>query len=180
MKPLFTLFIFTLLFHSCIPIRIAPTIEGDKIMLGKKFKRNLPKQYAFIFEDPKDANEFYHYINTKYQRNHENVEWNVPFTLDKEEFFLSFRETEIPTKTINLIPILIDAKLDERGHDPILEENYASRTGHWYIALTVLDLNMKDCLHPDSQNRTQIEQYLRNLRIEYLSTSNYVDVLFKK
>jgi len=28
-------------------------------MVAKKFKRSLPRDYAFIFEDPKDANEFY-------------------------------------------------------------------------------------------------------------------------
>ena len=180
MKQLYTLGILFFLLHSCVPIRIAPTIKGDKIMSGKKFKRKLSKQYSFIFEDPKDANEFYHYINTKYQRNHTDVEYNVPFTIHNKKFFLSFRETEIATKTINLLPFLIDATLEEKGHEPIFEDNYASRRGHWYIVLTVLDSHMKDALHPDYPDRAKVEHYLRNTRIEYLNTTNYVDVLFKK
>ncbi len=59
-------------------------------MVAKKIKRNLPREYALISTDPKDADEFYNYINTKYELNHQNVEWNVPFMIDKENFFFSF------------------------------------------------------------------------------------------
>ena len=128
-----------LMFSSCIPLRIAPTIKEERVMLAKKFKRKLPKRYAFIFEDHKDADEFYNYINTKYGLDHQDVERNVPITVDNTAYFLSFYETEIPTKTINLIPILIDATLAEKGYDPILEDVEFSRIGNWYIVLTVSD-----------------------------------------
>ena len=51
---------------SCIPLQIAPNIEGAKVYKGKKFKKQLPKQNVYVFEDPKDVNEFYTYINAKY------------------------------------------------------------------------------------------------------------------
>ena len=51
---------------SCIPLQIAPNIDGAKIYKGKKFKKQLPKQHVYVFEDPKDANEFYTYINAKF------------------------------------------------------------------------------------------------------------------
>ena len=55
-----------LIFSSCIPLRIAPNIDDYKIKVAKKFKRKLPKTNAFIFEDPKEADAFYNYINIKY------------------------------------------------------------------------------------------------------------------
>ena len=179
MKLLLTLLLFFLC-SSCIPIRIAPSIKGDKVMLAKKFKRKLPKRYAFIFEDPKDANEFYNYINIKYALNHQDVEWNVPFTIDGEEFFFTFYEIEIPTKTINLIPIIIDAKLESKGYDPILEDAEFSRIDCWYIVLMVSDSNTDDCLKPNHKFREEIIKYLRDLSIEYLTTQNYMDAFFKK
>jgi hypothetical protein len=54
-------------FTSCIPLSFAPKIKTDKVKLAKRFKRDLPKQHGFIFEDPKEADEFYTFINTKYQ-----------------------------------------------------------------------------------------------------------------
>lgn len=168
-----------LMFSSCIPLRIAPTIKEEKVMLAKKFKRKLPKRYAFIFEDPKDAGEFYNYINTKYGLDHQNVERNVPITVNNNTFFLSFYETEIPTKTINLIPILIDVGLTESGLDPMLEDAEFSRIGNWYIALTVSDAAMEDALHPSHGAHRKIIPYLRKLRIEYLNTTNYYDALFR-
>lgn len=164
---------------SCIPLRIAPTIKEDKIMIGKKFKRNLPRNYALIFEDPKDADEFYNFINTKYALAHEDVGWNVPITINNEEVYLSYYETEIPTKTINLFPIFVDVSLASNGNDPILEDFEFSRRGHWYVALTVSDANMEDCLDPAHLQRINAISYLRNLRIEYLNTHNYLEARLK-
>ena len=63
MKSLLLVF-FLLLFTSCIPLKIAPKIEGEKLIVAKKFKRSLPKKHSYVFEDPKGADEFYNYINT--------------------------------------------------------------------------------------------------------------------
>jgi len=179
MKQISLILIFIFFYSSCIPLRIAPTIKDDKIMVAKKFKRKLPNQYAFIFEDPKNANEFYNYINTKFKLNHNEVEWNVPITIDGEELYLTFYETEIPTKTINLVPIIIDAGLESKGYNTVYEEDHFSRVGNWYLVLTVNDSNIKDCLKPNHKAREKVLKYLRNLRVEYLNTNNYVDVLFK-
>jgi hypothetical protein len=165
---------------SCIPLRIAPTIKTDKVMVAKKFKRKLPKLYAFIFEDPKEANEFYNYVNIKYELNHENVEWNVPFEISEKLFYFSFYEVEIPNKTLNLLPIFIDGALESKDYNPIFEESYISRTGHWYLAITVSDYTFKDCLKPDYIYREAILKYLSDLRIAYLKTSNYLETLLRK
>ena len=47
--------------QSCIPLKIAPNIKGEKIVNAKKFKKDLPKYQGFIFEDTKNANEFYEF-----------------------------------------------------------------------------------------------------------------------
>ncbi|MGK0253311.1 MAG: hypothetical protein ACI9OE_000779 [Mariniflexile sp.] len=179
MKQLLVLFSI-LLYTSCIPLRIAPTIKTDKVMVAKKFKRKLPKHYAFIFEDPKDANEFYNYINTKYELDHKEVEWNVPFELNNEGFCFSFYEIEKIDKTLNLLPIFIDAALQSNDSNPMLEEVYTSRKGNWYLAITVSNDALLDCLNPEYKQREVILKYLRDLKEEYLNTSNYFEALLKK
>ncbi|AUP79202.1 hypothetical protein [Flavivirga eckloniae] len=174
--PLFSV----LLCFSCIPLRIAPSIKTDKVMVAKKFKRKLPKEHAFIFEDPKDANEFYNYVNTKYERLHLDVESNVPFEIDGELFYFSFYEIEIQHKVLMLLPFLIDSKLNQGEDAPVLGEDYISRNGNRYLAITVSNANMEDCLKPDNIHRNAVMNYLRHLRVEYLSTQNYLDALFRK
>ena len=135
-KPLLALFSL-FLFSSCIPLRIAPKIKDHKIIQGKRFKRSLPKRQMFIFEDPKEANAFYDYINTKFTLEHQQVYDDVPFRLNEKQFFFAFYEVEIPTKTINLIPIMIDGLLDQAEMDPVLEDVHSSRVGNWYLAIEV-------------------------------------------
>jgi hypothetical protein len=169
-----------LLLSSCIPVRIAPKIKKDKVIVAKKFKRQLPGDHAYIFKDPKDADEFYHYINTKYELNHLDVESNVPVMITGETYFLSFYEVERTTKTINLVPVIVDARRESNGNDPILEDLHVSRTGHWYLVLLVSDSNMSDCLKPNYKNRTEVLNFLNELRLEYLNTTNYLDPLLRK
>ncbi len=179
MKRLYV-FIPLLILQSCIPLRIAPNIETDKVMVAKKFKRKLPKQNAFIFEDPKDANEFYHFVNTKFELYHQDVEFNVPFMINDREFYFSFHEVEIPTKTFNILPIFIDAALTNSDMDPMFEDNYFSRIGNWYIVVTVNDEAFNDALAENYVERKDIIKYLQHMRKEYLSTDNYLEALFKK
>jgi hypothetical protein len=168
------------LITSCIPVRIAPTIKDNKVMIGKKFKRSLPKHYSFIFNDPKDADEFYNFINMKFDLKHKDVQWNVPFFIDGKEYFLSFHETNIPTKTVNLIPIAIDAKRQSNGNNALLEEIHVSRVGSWYLALTVFDSDIKDCLKPEYESRDKVIDYLKELKDEYLTTHDYIQALWRK
>ncbi len=166
-----------LLLSSCIPLSIAPKIETDKVKIGRKFKRSLPKKYTFIFEDPKNANEFYSFINAKYDLKHDLVDSNVPFMVDSVHYAFSFYEIEKVDRSINLVPLLIDASLNANDNDPILQDLYTSRNGHWYIALTVQDEALTDCLAPSYERRDAVVRYLRALREEYLTTSDY-DIAF--
>ena len=174
MKRLLVILVF-FLFSSCIPLRIAPSIKDYKIMLANKFKRKLPENYAFIFEDSKEADEFYNYMSIKYNLNYENVEDNVEFIINDNNYFLSFYETEIPTKHINFLPNIFEASIEMglNGEDSYSGEVEISRVGHWYLVLTVMDSNLDDCLEPNYLHRTDVLSYLRVLKLEYLSSSNY-------
>ncbi len=87
---------------SCIPVKIAPKFQNQdyKVMKAKKFQRKLPKETSFIFKDPKNADEFYYYINKKFNLNHKDVGFNVPFQIDGETLYLSYHEVERKTKLI--------------------------------------------------------------------------------
>jgi len=174
------LFVLFLLFYSCIPLRVAPTIETDKVMVAKRFKRKLPKQNAFIFEDPKDANEFYSYINTKYELNHIDVGMNTPMLIEGKTYYVTFHEVEIPDKTFNILAIFVDLALYKSDLEPMFEDNYVSRKGNWYLVITVEDEAFKDALSDKYPERQHIINYLQDMRKEYLSTYNYLEALFEK
>lgn len=178
MKPKY-LSVFLFIF-SCLPVKVAPKIDGDKLMVAKKFSRLLPNQYALVFEDPKEANEFYNFINTKYERNFIDVEHNVPFVLNKNTFYFSFYEIEKETKTANLVPIFVDAKRESNGNSSILNNAHTSRKGKWFLVLTASDFHSNDALNSNHPYALQIENYLRNLKNEYLNTSNYIESLLRK
>ena len=181
MKRLLTFLISFFLLSSCIPLRIAPNIKEDKIKIAKRFQRHLPKQYSLVFKDPKEADEFYYFINTKYQLNHELVEDNVPFIIEDKNFLFSFYEVEKTTKTLNLLVIFIDLAINnDEGDELLFQDSYTSRKGQWYIALTALDADMNDALDPNYKLREDIIKYLRDLRIEYLNTNNYLEAMLKK
>jgi hypothetical protein len=168
-----------LITYSCIPLKIAPNIKGEKLVKAKKFKKNLPDFYGFIFEDTKSANEFYNFINAKYNLKHSNVQSNVPIIINNSTYYLSFFEREKSTKTLNLIPIAIDVQRNIKGNDPILENLYTSRNGFWYLILTVADSDIKDCLKPNYPKREEIVNHLKSLRDEYFKTSNYMEAYLK-
>lgn len=172
-------FLFLFLISSCIPLRIAPTIKDYKLTEGKKFKRYLPRDNAFVFEDPKDANEFYNFINTKYSLNHQTVEYNVPINVEGEEFFLSFYEVEISDKSINLLPIFANSALENKGIDPIFDDPQVKQKGNWYLALFVYDADMKDCLKSNYPSRAEVIKHLQSIKKEYLTTNNYLEAMMK-
>lgn len=177
----FSFFILT----SCIPLRIAPNIDDYRITKGKTFKKELPQREMFVFEDPKDADQFYNYVDAKFQLNNENVYDDVPFTIGEQQYFFSFYEVEIPDKSINLIPVVLDvftnAALGNDEIDPIFSEEDVgySRVGNWYIAIEVYSDLEKDCLQMNSLSREAVLEYLRTLKKEYLSTHNYDEVVFE-
>ena len=180
MKYLF-LSIFFITITSCIPLRIAPNFkEGYKVKQAKKFKRKLPKKNAFIFEDTKDANEFYNFINTKYQLNPLDVNFKVPFRIEEKLYFLSYYEVEKTTKTLNLLPIIIDGATSGTDFETDLYYNYVSRIGSWYLVITINDIDSNDCLKESHPNYNKVLKYLKDLKKEYLSTHNYEELLFTK
>lgn len=171
------LFVFSLC--SCIPLRVAPEIKGEKITNAKKFKKDLPNFQGFIFEDTKNANEFYNFINIKYNLKHVNVGANIPFIINNKTYYLSYFERERVTKTVNLVPMFVDAKLNQNGNDALLEDLHTSRNGFWYIIITVTDVEIKDCLNQKHPQNQDVIKYLKNLKKEYFSSNNYIEAYLK-
>lgn len=175
------LFILVIALSSCIPLSIAPNIENYKVIKGKKFKRKLSKKQVFVFNDPKEANEFYQFLDAKYDLEKQLLEDVISFNMDNKYYIMSFYEVEKRSKTLNLIPIIVDAKRKSKKKDPILEDIYISRSGEtWYIVINVIDENNTDCLNPNYDNNKNVEAYLVDLKNEYLSTNNYMETLLKR
>ncbi|NRD22462.1 hypothetical protein HNV10_04370 [Winogradskyella litoriviva] len=181
MKKLILL-ISTLAITSCIPLKVAPKFKNQdyKVMSAKKFQRKMSKEMSFIFKDPKDAYDFYNYINKKYRLNDIDVGYNVPFQIDGQTLFLTYHETEREDKSLNLPLVAADEVLDRKAGIKIFEKNYTSRTGHWYIILTVFDKDLNNCLKDNHQLKEKTIQYLKKLKQEYLTTHNYEELLFSK
>ncbi|QCX01881.1 hypothetical protein FGM00_17820 [Aggregatimonas sangjinii] len=182
MQRLLPLLLLIFLVQSCIPIRIAPSIEDYKVTRGKKFKRSLSKRQMFIFENPKDEHHFYDYVNTKYQLGHTNVYDDVPFEVDGTQYFFAWYEIEIQDKALNLGPSLFNAFMNElldSDDDSYISGPDVILNGNWYIAVEVYSDTEKDCLQDSSLSKEQVLNYLRALKKEYLSTHNYNEVVFK-
>lgn len=177
---IFTLLLITTM--SCIPYKVAPKFKNEdyKIVQAKKFKRKLSNKTSFIFKDPKDADEFYNYINTKFQLNGINVDNNVEFKIDDKSYYLSFTETEIEDKAVILPLVAIDAKREQNGNDALFADSHISRVGHWYLILTVYDENVNNCLLDKHPMKSEVVKYLKQLKQEYLTTHNYEELLFTK
>lgn len=175
----FTLIFVSLFFVSCIPLQIAPNFEGGKVFAPKKFKRQLPFNYVYVFEDPKDANEFYEYINAKFQIHYDDATGNVPVSIEDDNYYLTFYEAERATKTVNLVPMLVDNALEDKGYSPVLEDEHVTRKGKWFIALTVTDANLKDGLNPDYFKHDAVVNYVNEMRTEYLNTVHYIEIYLK-
>ncbi len=185
MKRFAPLLLFALLLFSCIPLRIAPQIKDNKIVMGKRFKKGLPKKYVFVFEDTKAADQFYNYINTKFNLQDYYVDVQVPFEIEEREYYLSFYEVEIADKALNLFPLLADVAVNVALGNEDFEnyvattENSTVRQGNYYIAIEVFSETEKDCLSEKYSNRPAVLTYLRELKGEYYSTYNYNEVVFK-
>ena len=149
-------------------------------MKTKRFLKQLPFRHGFVFKDPKDAREFYQFVNVKLADTSEWSAINLPFQLEGTKFYLSLYEVKKTTKMFNLLPFLIDKKLMEKGNDPLLSEHYRSRIGQWYLLLTVHDDTLEDALAPQHSQRNELIHFLEALRKEYLSTNNYIDQFFRK
>jgi hypothetical protein len=177
------LYILILLFciTSCIPIKIAPQIKEDKIKIGKKFNKGLPKNYTYIFKDPKAADEFYNYINIKYDLKHNMVDDRVPIWIDKRLYRVSFFEVGKNTRILNLAGFVFD-KVMEQENIPlgIGSEIHVLGRDNYYIALEVLDYEGNDALHPKHKNNEVIVKYLKDMRQQYLTTYNYYDSYLRR
>ena len=180
MKKLSYLLILLFIF-SCFPISIPPNLENGKLMEAKKFKRKLPDQYAYIFTDPKNANDFYYYLNAKYPPNQTgDSEGNVPITIDNRDYYISFYETEKKSRVVNILPALANELLDQQNIAIEFDEPPIVRGGTWYIALTVSNKNFEDGLSPNSKDQKEILNFVKALHNEYLATHNYNSLLLKK
>ena len=175
---LFYLFLFPF-FTSCIPLSFEPNIKTDKVKLAKRFKRDLPKQYGFIFEDPKEADEFYTFINTKYQL--PGMDRKIPLWIDKKPFIMNIYERRRTTNTLNFVPFVLDLVLSNEGVEShgFFSGFYSSRWEKWFVIITLTDLKGQDALAPDHDKRKANLHYLRNLQKEYLNTANYMEAYFR-
>lgn len=166
------------LFCACIPLSVAPSIETYKVKIAKRFKNDLPKSYGYIFNDPKDANEFFDYVNTKFQL--AGLEQNIPVWIDDKPYVLDFYERRRTKASLNLIPIVADAALSSKTDLTFFDRFYNTRTERWYIIITVTTLTGQDCLSPQYINSKSIVEYLKSLQEEYLSTTNYMEAYFRR
>ncbi|MCX2720012.1 hypothetical protein [Lentiprolixibacter aurantiacus] len=157
------IFLVIMLFTSCIPLQYAPEIENYDIVLAKRFKNDLPRQYAFAFEDHKNANEFYKFVLWKLGRVDMEITENLPLQVGDSTYYMSFYERSKKSASINLIPLIINGEANG-------DELYNNEGEYWYILITVINSDSGDCLHPSYANRHEVILALKELKDEYLDT----------
>jgi hypothetical protein len=178
---LFLLSVFSLLMFSCVPVSIAPRIKTHKLVKAKRFKRDLPKNYGFIFKDPKKVDEFFQFVTAKYDLGVYDFDnpAQISFSVDGKEYYIAIYEREKATTTVNLVPLATDLSLEANDLDPVFESAYTSRKGHWYLILLVTNDDGEDALNPSYKERQKVIDYLVDLKKEYLTTQDYVRAYLK-
>ncbi len=153
-------------------MRVAPSIEDYEIKVAKKFKKKLPEKYAFIFEDPKEENEFYNYIKEKYNIENEYAWNNILVIINDKNYFLSFYETEKSTNYLNLFNAAAEVAVESAvtGEGTSSGQAKIDRESTWYWVVTVLDSETKDCLAPSYIHKKDVLNYLLELKYEYLNS----------
>lgn len=168
MKQTLLFSVLLLLLQSCIPIKFAPNIEDYKIVRGSKFKKGLPSRNIFVFEDNKDANEFYNYVNAKFNLEDIKVMDDVPFEIEGNQYFFSFYEVDKTTKSLDMLPFLTSVITNaDDTETPTMD-----REDSYYIAIEVYSDFENDCLAMEALSRTLVLKYLRELKEQYQNTQN--------
>lgn len=164
---------------SCIPLKVAPNLVEGKVLKSKKWVKHLGPHYVYAFNDPKKANEFYRYINAKFQTRYDDAQGNTPILVEGNTFYLTFYEKEKHTEVLNLITPLIGVAMEEKGYGNYFQDTEVYREGTWYIVITVTDENYQDSLHPEYEHQDVVLSYVEDLRKEYLTTKEYIEVYLK-
>ncbi|MBS9461288.1 hypothetical protein KIM67_02610 [Flagellimonas sp. 389] len=159
-------FLLILVVCSCTPFQTAPTIDDYQITKGAQLKEGLPEKNLFVFEDPKDANEFYNYINTKFNLENYYVDVEVPFNLDGRNYFLSFYEVEMLDRTVDTFGTVLGIIAGEELEEEPEEFKH-------YIAIEVFSSIENDCLKETYPSRESIVTHLNILKNEYLNGRNW-------
>lgn len=180
MKNVLSLLLVAVMLQSCFPVSIPPNLDKGQLFEAKKFKRRLPNQYAYIFTDPKDANDFYYFISYRFPPNEEgDSEANVPIIVDNHPYYISFYETEKKSRIVNLLPSIANELLSQQNIPITLEEPPIVRDGTWYIALIITDEHYNDALSPKHFHQKELLEFAKTLQNQYLSTRNYESLLLQ-
>ena len=150
---------------SCIPLKNAPNIHDYDIVVAKKFKRDLPKRNAFVFEDKNNTDTFYQFVLWKLGRIDVDLQENIPFEVGDATYYMTFYERPRESASLNLIPLLING---EAGGD----ELYDSDGEYWYILITVTDSELRDCLDPSYPDQKRVVYVLKQLKDEYQNSEH--------
>lgn len=174
MKNILIILVCACCLQSCFPVSVPPNLDKGQLFEGKKFKKQLPSQYAYIFTDPKEANEFYYFLSYRFPPNQDgDSEANVPITVGDQKYYVTFYETEKKSRVVNLIPGLTNEVLDRNNIPISVDEPPLVRGGTWYIALVITDESYQDALSPNHPNQKEVLAFSKSLQNKYLSTSNY-------
>lgn len=159
-------FLMVLCFVSCIPLKYAPNIEDYDVVVAKKFKSDLPKRHAFVFEDRNDTEIFMQFIYWKFGRIDMDLKEDIPFDVDGQTYYMTFYERPRESASLNLLPLLIDGEV-------MGEELYDSDGEYWYILITVTDSELRDCLNPAYPDQKKVIYALSQLKEAYMNSDIY-------
>ncbi len=94
---------------------------------------------------------------------------------------MNIYERRRTTSKLNFVPFILDMVIagNDNENYGFFSSFYTTRTEKWFIMITLTDLNGKDALDPDHNQRTSNLTFLRALQKEYLSTANYMEAYFR-
>lgn len=166
-----------LLLTSCFPTRTAPNISTYKLQQANRFKKGLPKETGFIFEDRKKEGAFFGFLKDKFDLSDDQMNYSIPIEVQGREYLLNFHEMDRTSEVYMLGLAILDAAVSD---EEILEDYSASGSPKWYVVLMVLDTDLKDALDKEYPHQKGVRAYLDLLRREYYGLYSPEEELFRQ
>ena len=166
-----------LLCTSCFPTRTAPNISTYKLQQANRFKKGLPKETGFIFEDRKEEGAFFGFLKDKFALTDDEMDYAIPIQIEERNYLLNFHEMDRTSEVFMLGLAILDAAVSD---EEILDDYSASGSPKWYIVLMVLDTDLKDALDKEYPHQKEVRAYLDLLRREYYGLYSPEEELFRQ
>ena len=165
---------------GCFSLQPASLIDDYRVTKARKWVKEKPRTYHFVFENPKPPEEWRWFTQIHFGVYNDPQQRLHAFQIDEKPYTLLYTSFTRTGERINVWAMVLDELLLRWINMSFFEADHTTKNIRQYVRVSVRDAHEKDALHPSYPQRTTVIAYLEELRHTYLDTNNYMDQLFRK